>query len=67
MLPLVLVSNKNIYIDIKPYFCLLYGSILKYWSSDHGCFPRELPNSFASFSSFPKRRYGVFAVTVSEI
>ena len=27
---LVLVSNNNIYIDIKPYFCFLYRSILKY-------------------------------------
>ena len=27
---LVLVSNNNMYINIKPYFCLSYRSILKY-------------------------------------
>ena len=35
----VLVSNNNIFIDIKPYFCLLYRSILKYRVMD--VFPRE--------------------------
>ena len=36
---LVLVSNKNMYIDIKPYFYLPYRSILKYRGMR--CFPGE--------------------------
>ena len=36
---IVLVSNKNMYIDIKPYFCLPYRSILNYWGMR--CFPGE--------------------------
>ena len=45
----VLVSNNNMYmyINIKPYFCLLYLPILKYRVMD-------VPDSLTSFSSFPK-------------
>ena len=44
---IVLVSNNNIYIDIKLYFCFVYRSILKY---------RVIDVFGESFSSFPKRK-----------
>ena len=51
---LVLVSNENMYIDIKPYFYLAYRSILNYFGMR--CFPGiDLPNSFMRFSSVLKR------------
>ena len=63
---LVLVSNDNMYIDINPYFCLAYRSILKYRGIR--CFPgRDLPNSFMRFSiSRNVNKYGVSALAVSE-
>ena len=63
---LVLVSNDNMYIDIKPYFCLAYRSILKYRGIR--CFPgRDLPNSSVRFSiSRNVNKYGVSALAVSE-
>ena len=63
---LVLVSNNNMHIDIKPYFCLPYRSILKYRGMR--CFPLgDLPNSFARFSiSRNVNKYGVSASAVSE-
>ena len=39
ILLLVLVLNNNMYIDIKPYFCLPYRLILKYRVMR--CFPRD--------------------------
>ena len=65
-LQLVLVSNNNMHIDIKPCFCLLYRSILKYRGMR--CFPLgHLPNSFARFSiSRNVNKYGVSALAVSE-
>ena len=46
----MLVSNDNMHIDIKPYFCLAYRSILKYRGIR--CFlERDLPNSFVRFST----------------
>ena len=64
---LVLVSNNNMHIDIKPYFCLPYRSILKYQGMR--CFPLgDLPNSFATFSiSSNVNKDGVSALAVSEI
>ena len=66
MLFLVLVSNDNMHINIKPYFCLAYRSILKYRGTR--CFPgRDLRNSFARFSiSRNINKYGVSALAVSE-
>ena len=63
---LELVSNDNMHIDIKPYFCLVYRSILKYQGIR--CFPgRDLPNSFARFSiSRNVNKYGISALAVSE-
>ena len=63
---LVLVSNDNMHIDIKPYFCLAYRSILKYRGIR--CFPgRDLPNSFARFSiSRNVNKYGISALAISE-
>ena len=63
---LVLVSNDNMHIDIKPYFCLSYRSILKYRGIR--CFPgRDLPNSFVRFSiSRNVNKYGVSGLAVSE-
>ena len=64
--PLVLVSNDNMHIDIKPYFCLTYRSILKYRGIR--CFPgRDLPDSFARFSiSRNVNKYGISGLAVSE-
>ena len=64
--PVVLVSNSNMHIDIKPYFCLAYRSILKYRGIR--CFPgRDLPNSFARFSiSRNVNKYGISGLAVSE-
>ena len=66
VLRVVLVSNNNMHIDIKPYFCLPYRSILKYRGMR--CFPLgDLPNSFARFSiSQNVNKYGVSASAVSE-
>ena len=63
---LMLVSNNNMHIDVKPYFCLLYRSILKYRGMR--CFPLGvLPNSFVRFSiSRNVNKYGVSALAVSE-
>ena len=65
--PLVLVSNDNMHIDIKPYFCLAYRSILKYRGIR--CFlGRDLPNSIARFSiSRNVNKYGISGLAVSEI
>ena len=65
-LTVVLVSNDNMHIDIKPYFCLSYRSLLKYRGIR--CFPgRDLPNSFARFSiSRNVNKYGVSGLAVSE-
>ena len=62
----VLVSNGNMHIDIKPYFCLAYRSILKYRGIR--CFPgRDLPNAFARFSiSRNVNKYGISGLAVSE-
>ena len=62
----MLVSNVNMHIDIKPYFCLAYGSILKYQGIR--CFPgRDLPNSFARFNiSRNVNKYGNSTLAVSE-
>ena len=59
---LVLVLNSNMHIDIKPYFCLLYRSILKYRGMR--CLPLgDLPNSFTRFSiSRNVNKYGVSAL-----
>ena len=64
--PVVSVSNNNMHIDIKPYFCLPYQSILKYRGMR--CFPwADLPNSFARFSiSRNVNKYGVSALAVSD-
>ena len=63
----VLVSNDNMHIDIKPYFCLAYRSILKYRGIR--CFlGRDLPNSIARFSiSQNVNKYGISGLAVSEI
>ena len=63
----VLVSNDNMHIDIKPYFCLAYRSILKYRGIR--CFlGRDLPNSIARFSiSRNVNKYGISGLAVSEI
>ena len=63
---LVLVSNENIYTDIKPHFYLLYQSILKYRIMD------VFQESFQTLSqvlvvSQKVNRYGVSALSVSEI
>ena len=43
----VLVSNNNIYIDIKLYFCFVHRSILKYQVTDvFGERPSELSRKF---------------------
>ena len=62
----VLVLNDNMHINIKPYFCLAYRSILKYRGIR--CFPgRDLPNSFVRFSvSQNVNKYGISALAVSE-
>ena len=53
-LSIVLVSNNNMYIDIKPYFCFF---IDRYWNIGSRVFSeKELPNPFTSFRSFPKRK-----------
>ena len=47
LFPVVLVSNNNIYIDIKLYFCFVYRSILKYRVIDvFGDRPSELSRKF---------------------
>ena len=63
---LLLISNDNMHIDIKPYFYLAYHSILKYQGIR--CFPgRDLPNSFTRFSiSRNVNKYGISALAVSE-
>ena len=63
---LVLVSNKNIYINIKPYFYLLYRSILKCQVMD------VFRESFQTLSqvlviSRNVNRYGVSALAVCEM
>ena len=56
IMSVVLVLNKNIYIDIKPYFAFRIDPLmLKYWGMRF--FPEgDLPNCFMRFSRFPKRK-----------